>query len=463
MLIGNGHATPNVRAASPTAVPVTHARHWWPATFVVAALLLLAIVPLIVDREATRFRDELSNGTQRARVAVNDLEAAFGSQLVANGSAPVQAHLEMDQADLQRVTPHVGPDAQAKLDTLERLLARWNVSPHDIRAGPVTAVQARQIFAAADRLDAYFTSRAQLQGVRVRRIEQIDLISALILVPIALVAIGFVVVTAERVRTLARIAERERAEVVRSAEARAALLRGVTHDVKNPLAAAAGYAQLLEQGIVGTLSPAQSDMVRRINRLVQSSVATVTDLLELARADGGDLRVALTRADLGTLVDETVADHRGLAQEYGLTVRAVTRPTPVTTDPLRVRQILSNLLSNAIKYTPRGGSVSVMILRDPTDAPEGEPRVGVEISDTGPGIPDELRSRLFEEFFRARSTESMARGNGLGLAISLRLARALGGDLVFRDQQPHGAVFTFWLDPAASRQPRPGETPSTHI
>jgi len=173
-------------------------------------------------------------------------------------------------------------------------------------------------------------------------------------------------------------------------------------------------------------------------------VQTVTDLLELARADSGGLQVEFAESDLGALAREAVDDHRGSAREHGLSIDVAAATSPIVTDPLRVRQILANLLSNAIKYTPSGGQVSVSLVPEAAVGRSG--RVGVEVRDTGPGIPSELQPHLFEEFFRVRAAGSAVRGNGLGLAISRRLARLIGGDLTFREGESHGAVFTLWLD-----------------
>jgi signal transduction histidine kinase len=126
-----------------------------------------------------------------------------------------------------------------------------------------------------------------------------------------------------------------------------------------------------------------------------------------------------------------------MAQEHGVSLRATSDPTPLVTDPLRVQQVLSNLLSNAIKYTPRNGTIQVRLVRDAA-ADARAKRVGVEVRDSGPGIPPELRARVFEEFFRVRASGFTANGNGLGLAISRRIARLLGGD-------GGGSVFTLWL------------------
>jgi signal transduction histidine kinase len=151
--------------------------------------------------------------------------------------------------------------------------------------------------------------------------------------------------------------------------------------------------------------------------------------------------------DLAAIAREIVDDHDGMARERSLgLVMEEAAPTFVVTDPLRVRQILANLVSNALKYTPPGGHVAVSLVKsdDPTS------RVGVEVADTGPGIPAEVQPQLFDEFFRVHSGTSVAPGNGLGLAISRRLARLLRGDVTFRPGTPGGSVFTLWLETKAA-------------
>jgi len=264
------------------------------------------------------------------------------------------------------------------------------------------------------------------------------------------------VMWAER-RTLrfARLAEDERTHVVQASEARAALLRGVTHDIKNPLGAAAGYAELIEDGVVGPVPAKQLEMVRRIHRLVHSAVQTIADLLELAQADG-ELHVQHADADLDQIVREVVDDHRGMARERGVEVDAAIEPMSIVTDELRVRQILANLLSNAIKYTPAGGHARVSIVTSQRSSDRGKV-VGIEVRDTGPGIASELHDRVFDEFFRVSgSGGKLESGNGLGLAISRRLARLLGGDVTLADADGGGAVFTLWFPASRTVRKTPG-------
>jgi signal transduction histidine kinase len=268
-----------------------------------------------------------------------------------------------------------------------------------------------------------------------------------VLAPMALLAMLIVLWAGNQLLRFARAVDQERAEVVRSTEARAALLRGVTHDVKNPLGAAAGFAQLLEEGVAGPMSPPQIEMVRRVRRLVTSSVEIVGDLLEIARDDGADLQLDFEETDIGALAQEVVADHVGMARERGVVVAVDAPATIVTTDAVRLRRILANLVSNAVKYTSRDSRVAVRIVRSARSGEAGA--IGVEVVDNGPGIPAELRERVFDEFFRVNGGNGGLHGNGLGLAISRRLARLLGGDISLRENPGGGCVFTVWLADAA--------------
>jgi signal transduction histidine kinase len=404
-------------------------------------------------------RSSLVLASSSARILVNDLEAAFVSELLVRSSATSadsvpsfakRAHLNADNAGLRVTVRELGPEAGARYADLNNRLTAFDAMPHD---GPaLTAQRGLELLASAERLDSLFGAMSGARRAQVERLERIDLVTPLILAPVALVAIIIVMWTGRQTLLFARLAEEERAHVFLAAEARAALLRGVTHDVKNPLGAAVGFTQLLEDGIIGPLAEPQLEIVHRIHRLVQTSVEAITDLLELSRAEG-ELAIDLSASDLALIVSEVVGDHRGLAGEKGVDVVVTTPPTPLMTDPRRARQIIANLLSNAIKYTPAGGQVRVAIVGAVSN-PDSGALVGVEVRDTGPGIRAELHGRVFEEFFRAESAGARTPdGNGVGLAFSRRMARLLGGDITLATAPSGGAVFTAWFKPAAT-QPR---------
>ena len=164
----------------------------------------------------------------------------------------------------------------------------------------------------------------------------------------------------------------------------------------------------------------------------------IEDLLELARAEAGQLTVKLDQVVLCDVVHDAVEEHRAAAEAAGLTLVHARRgsKTILTTDPARVTQVLGNLLSNAIKYTPAGGHIEVAH-RD-AGAPDGEEsgRLAIHVVDDGPGIPADKYEEMFGEFTRLDSTDKP--GAGLGLSIARRVARLLGGDVTVSGGQSGG-------------------------
>ena len=249
--------------------------------------------------------------------------------------------------------------------------------------------------------------------------------------------------------------EQRRQELERTIESRARLIRGFSHDVKNPLSAAEGYAQLLEEGITNGLTDAQRESVGRIRRSIRSAVRLIDDLLDIARAEAGELPLERGPVDVQRVVAETAEEFRAAAEAKGIALETrIPAAVPVIeSDEGRIRQILGNLLSNAIRYTPEEGRV---VVRAESGEGGGAPAAGrwvaVAVTDTGPGIPKEQQESIFEEF---KHVDTIAeRGAGIGLSISRMLARALGGDITVDSEVGKGSTFTVWL-PLAAAESRP--------
>ncbi|HEU4631666.1 MAG TPA: PAS domain S-box protein [Gemmatimonadaceae bacterium] len=244
-------------------------------------------------------------------------------------------------------------------------------------------------------------------------------------------------------------AERRREELERVTESRTRLMRGFSHDVKNPLGAADGFAALLEEGIGGELSEPHRRSVQRIRRSIQTSLRLIDDLLELARAEAGQVELKVQRVDVAELVQEIAEDFRGQVDAAGLALEVLASDSlPVESDAARVRQILSNLVSNAAKYTHEGRVMLVACRRTGAGAPGPGAWTAIEVTDTGPGIPPEKHETIFQEF--TRLDPDAPHGAGVGLAISRRIARLLGGDVTVESEVGRGATFTLWLPPSAS-------------
>jgi signal transduction histidine kinase/CHASE3 domain sensor protein len=240
-------------------------------------------------------------------------------------------------------------------------------------------------------------------------------------------------------------AQRHRAEMEQHLATRTRLIRGISHDLKNPLGAADGYAELLEAELQGELTEGQKEYVGRIRRMHRTVLEIVEYLLDLARSEGESLRVQRGTTDLGGLVREVVEDYRARARLADLHMRlsiAADVP-PIDTDRSRVREILGNLLSNAIKYSEPGDAISVRV--EPERDPErtAGPCIAIHVEDTGPGIRSEDQERIFVEY--QRLDEGRANGAGIGLSISRKVARLLGGDIVVSSVPGEGSRFTLRL------------------
>jgi signal transduction histidine kinase/CHASE3 domain sensor protein len=248
----------------------------------------------------------------------------------------------------------------------------------------------------------------------------------------------------EKVRLLDEANEGRR-RLERVIASRSRLIRGFSHDVKNPIGAADGYAQLLDDGVYGDLSPQQRESIGRMRRCMRTALSLIDDLHELARAETGHLALSPEPVDLAELVADIAEEFQGAARAGKLAFDAVVDagiPT-IRTSRLRVRQIVANLLSNAIKYTD-AGTVTLRARRR-TAGPSGDAGdwIALEVADTGRGIASDKLDFIFEEF--GRIGDGGATGAGLGLAISRLLAQALGGQITVVSEPRSGSTFTLWL------------------
>lgn len=249
-----------------------------------------------------------------------------------------------------------------------------------------------------------------------------------------------------------REAEERRAELDRVQESRSRLMRGFSHDLKNPLGAADGYLQLLEEGIVDSLTESQRKSVLRVRGSIRTALNLIDDLLALERAEAGELEIDHELVDVPRVVRDAVEEYRAKAQAKGLQLElSCERELPaVQSDPARIKQVVTNLLSNAVKYTEHGRVHVRIDERAGADSPAPGRWLTVDVIDTGPGIPGDQQKLLFQEFRRLKSAKKHP-GAGLGLAMSRSVARALHGAITLESRPGVGSTFTLWipLDPQA--------------
>ena len=252
--------------------------------------------------------------------------------------------------------------------------------------------------------------------------------------------------------------QKARIEAEATSQAKSEFLAMMSHELRTPLNAVLGYAELLDLGIAGPLTDAQRQQLRRISASGKHLLGLVNAILDLATVEAGRLEVRSETPSAWGPIEAAVMLTMPLAEERGVALRPTgdaARGVYFRGDLDRTRQILVNLLSNAVKFTEPGGSISVQV--DVVDAPERSPRlhgercwVAFRVRDTGVGIAPEQIDAIFAPFVQANAGHTRRKdGSGLGLTISRRLARLMGGDLTAESTVGEGSTFTLWLPVAA--------------
>ena len=224
-------------------------------------------------------------------------------------------------------------------------------------------------------------------------------------------------------------------------------LANMSHELRTPLNAILGYTELLIDGIYGELSPKAGDVMTRIDRSGKHLLGLINDVLDLSKIEAGQLELALADYSLAEVVHAVVTQVESLAAEKGLILQAAVAPDlPAGRgDERRLAQVLLNLVGNAIKFT-EVGSVRIVAYRD------GDAFV-VSVADTGPGIAEADRQRIFEEFQQADSSSTRKKGGtGLGLSIARRIVELHGGRIWVESTVGRGSTFSFRVPVRVERQ-----------
>jgi len=227
-------------------------------------------------------------------------------------------------------------------------------------------------------------------------------------------------------------------------KAKSQFLANMSHELRTPLNAVIGYSEIIEEDLEsGDTSTSAADLAK-IRYSANHLLTLINEILDLSRIEAGKLELKPTMFDLSAMlrstmdtVKPTAAKSRTVCQ---LNIAAA--PVMVRADETRVRQCVLNLLSNAAKFT-QGGVVAL----DMRPCRIGKaPGVAISVKDTGPGISAEDQARLFQPFSQVDNTKTRRHdGAGLGLVITRRLVRAMGGDVAVSSKLGHGATFTLYL------------------
>jgi len=232
--------------------------------------------------------------------------------------------------------------------------------------------------------------------------------------------------------------EAQRTELERASRMKSEFLAIMSHELRTPINAILGYNSLLRDGLFGDLGGEQSEALRRMRRAAEHLLSVINDILDLSRVEAGKMQLSVSDVDLASLFGELSDSVSPMAAQKSLAFTVEVEPgmPAVRTDEMRLRQILLNLLSNAVKFTD-AGSVTLRA----SLAPEGDGAC-LEVSDTGIGIAKEKLDAIFEAFTQVDQSSTRQHGGaGLGLTISRRFIRVMGGEVTVSSVVGVGTTF----------------------
>ncbi len=232
-------------------------------------------------------------------------------------------------------------------------------------------------------------------------------------------------------------------EVLRASDMKTQLLANVSHDMRTPLGAILGYTEMLDADVFGKLNDEQAEATRAIAASSQRLLNFVSDLLNQAQIETGEIVINESLFEPQRLLDG-LGGEISLAKTQGLIINTLVGdnlPKEITGDIYWLGQIIHNLLSNAIKFTHRGGKISIRLLRS------GEHAWKLEVEDNGKGIPQEAKAYIFESFRQVDGsiTREAHTGSGLGLSIVNHLVRLMRGEIRLESKLGKGSKFIVLL------------------
>jgi signal transduction histidine kinase/ActR/RegA family two-component response regulator len=221
-------------------------------------------------------------------------------------------------------------------------------------------------------------------------------------------------------------------------------LANMSHELRTPLNAILGFSGLLSEQLAGSMNDKQKRFLRNISEAGEHLLDLINDVLDLSRVEAGKLELRPEVLTLDVLLEPVSAAARAAGQAKGVLFDLhAPDAAPLFLDPTRVRQVLFNLVSNAVKFTLGGGHVTLT-------AAVVERELRLDVADTGVGIPEEARARMFGVFERFHEGTSDAAGTGLGLALTKSLVEQMNGSIGFESEEGKGTTFTVRLPDVVS-------------
>jgi signal transduction histidine kinase len=237
-------------------------------------------------------------------------------------------------------------------------------------------------------------------------------------------------------------------QLAEASERKSQFLASMSHELRTPLNAIIGLTEMMVTNAARFGTEKALEPLRRVNAAGTHLLSLINEVLDLSKIEAGKLELNPEQVDLVRLIDEVIGTAGQLAEKNKnrLVVEAPENVGTLTADSMRLKQILLNLLSNACKFT-KEGEVALRVRK----VVDGHAWIELAVADTGIGLTAEQQAKLFQDFTQADSlTARRYGGTGLGLALSRKLARMMGGDVTVASEPGKGSVFTVRL-PASSQ------------
>jgi signal transduction histidine kinase len=254
------------------------------------------------------------------------------------------------------------------------------------------------------------------------------------------------VIAIENVRLFNEIQDKNR-QLQMASENKSQFVSSMSHELRTPLNAIIGLTEMMVKNAARFGTEKAQEPLQRVNRAGTHLLGLINQVLDLSKIEAGKLELNPQTVRLAPLINEVIGTAGQLAEQNKnrLVVDAQESLGALTVDPMRLRQILLNLLSNACKFT-KEGEVRLRARR----VANGRDWIEFAVADTGIGMTPEQQAKLFEEFSQADAmTAQRFGGTGLGLALSRKLARMMGGDVTVTSEPGKGSVFTVRLPGSA--------------
>ena len=232
--------------------------------------------------------------------------------------------------------------------------------------------------------------------------------------------------------------QEQSAELAVASQHKSEFLASMSHELRTPLNAVLGFSEVLLEQMFGDINERQEEYLRDIHSSGRHLLELLNEILDLSKVEAGRMELAYSTVELAPLLEHTASMLRERAGLHGIDLRVDVDPgaSTVYADELRLKQVVLNLMTNAVKFTGDGGSVVVRAVR-------GTAEIRISVTDTGIGVPEADRERIFESFQQGGRGASREEGTGLGLTLSRRIVELLGGEMWMESEVGVGSTFAF--------------------